>query len=155
MDGSRFLEIQPTFEKLAKQRSFNRSGLILDIAKTGSIQKMEDVPEDLRRIFVTSLDIDPKWHVRMQAVFQRYVDNAVSKTVNLPTNATVEDVRRIYLLAYKLKCKGITIYRYGSKTEQVLYVGPILTKELVTDKHMSRDSAYSGTCPRCAPNIVL
>ena len=151
MDGSRLLEIQPTFEKLTKQRGFSRRDLILDVAKTGSIQKMEDVPEDVRRIFVTSLDIDPKWHVRMQAAFQKYVDNAVSKTVNLSSDATVEDVRLVYLLAYKLKCKGITVYRYGSKTEQVLNVGPMLTKELATEKHMNTDSEYAGDCPRCTP----
>jgi len=120
---------------------------MLEIAKTGSIQKMEEVPKDVRRIFVTSLDIDPEWHVRMQAAFQKYVDNAVSKTVNLPPDATVEDVRRVYMLAYKLKCKGITVYRYGSKKEQVLYVGPLLTKELATEKHVSADSEYSGGCP--------
>lgn len=147
MEGTRLLEIQPTFEKIAKEKGFYRGELMLEIAKTGSIQKIEIIPEDVRRIFVTSLDIQPEWHVRMQAVFQRYVDNAVSKTVNLPPNATVEDVRRVYMLAYKLKCKGITVYRYGSKKEQVLYVGPLLTKEMATEKHVSAESEYSGGCP--------
>jgi len=147
MEGTRLLEIQPTFEELAKERGFYSRDLMLEIAKTGSIQNMEEVPKDVRRIFVTSLDIDPEWHVRMQAGFQKYVDNAVSKTVNLPPDDTVEDVRRVYLLAYKLKCKGITVYRYGSKKEQVLYVGPLLTKELATEKHVSADSEYSGGCP--------
>jgi len=150
MEGTRLLEIQPTFEELAKERGFYSRDLMLKIAKTGSIQKMEEVPNDVRRIFVTSLDIDPEWHVRMQAGFQKYVDNAVSKTVNLPPDATVEDVRMVYLLAYKLKCKGITVYRYGSKREQVLYVGPLLTKELATEKHVSADSEYSGGCPTSA-----
>jgi len=147
MEGTRLLEIQSTFEKIAKERGFYSRDLMLEIAKTGSIQKMEEVPKDVRRIFVTSLDIDAEWHVRMQAGFQKYVDNAVSKTVNLPPDATVEDVRRVYLLAYKLKCKGVTVYRYGSKREQVLYVGPLLTKELATEKHVSADSEYSGGCP--------
>lgn len=147
MDGTRLLETQPTFEKLATERGFYNKDLMLDVAKTGSIQNMEAVPEDVRRFFVTSLDIDPEWHVRMQAAFQKYVDNAVSKTVNLPPDATVEDVRLVYLLAYKLKCKGITVYRYGSKREQVLYVGPLLTKELATGKHASADSEYAGCCP--------
>ncbi len=150
MEGTRLLEIQPTFEELAKERGFYSRDLMLEIAKTGSIQNMKEVPEDVRRIFVTSLDIDPEWHVRMQAGFQKYVDNAVSKTVNLPPDATVEDVRGVYLLAYKLKCKGITVYRYGSKREQVLYVGPLLTKELATEKHVSADSEYSGGCPTSA-----
>jgi len=147
MEGTRLLEIQPTFEELAKERGFYSRDLMLEIAKTGSIQNIEEIPEDVRRIFVTSLDIDPEWHVRMQAGFQKYVDNAVSKTVNLPPDATVEDVRGVYLLAYKLKCKGITVYRYGSKKEQVLYVGPLLTKELATEKHVSAESEYSGGCP--------
>jgi len=78
------------------------------------------VPEDVRRLFVTAFDIAPEWHVRMQASFQKYTDNGVSKTVNLPRSATQADVRDIYLLAHKLRCKGITVYRYGSKPEQVL-----------------------------------
>jgi ribonucleoside-diphosphate reductase alpha chain len=150
MEGTRLLEIQPTFEEVAKERGFYSRDLMLKVAKTGSIQNMEEVPEDVQRIFVTALDIDPEWHVRMQAAFQKHVDNAVSKTVNLPSDATVEDVKRIYLLAYKLKCKGITVYRYGSRKEQVLSVGSQLTKEMETEKHVSADSEYSGGCPTCS-----
>ena len=108
MDGTMLLEIQPTFETIAKERGFYSKDLMMEVAKTGSIQNLEVVPEDVRRFFVTSLDINPEWHVRIQAAFQKYVDNAVSKTVNLPPDATVEDVRRVYMLAYKLKRKGIT-----------------------------------------------
>jgi ribonucleoside-diphosphate reductase alpha chain len=147
MEGTRLLEIQPTFEKAARKIGFYGRDLMLKIARTGSIQKLEEIPKETRRVFVTALDITPEWHVKMQAAFQKYVDNAVSKTVNLPPDATVEDVREIYWLAYKLKCKGITIYRYGSKKEQVLYIGPLLTKEMVTEKHVSADSEYSGGCP--------
>ena len=147
MEGTRLLEIQCTFEKVAREKGFFSMDLMLKIAKTGSIQNLEEIPKEMRRVFVTALDIAPEWHVKMQAAFQKYVDNAVSKTVNLPPDATVEDVRKIYWLAYKLKCKGITIYRYGSKKEQVLYVGPLLTKEMVTEKHVSADSEYSGGCP--------
>jgi ribonucleoside-diphosphate reductase alpha chain len=147
MEGTRLLEIQPIFEEVARERGFYSRELMLEVAKTGSIQKLKEVPEDLRRIFVTSLDIAPEWHVRMQAAFQMYVDNAVSKTVNLPHDATVEDVKEVYLLAYKLKCKGITVYRYGSKKEQVLYVGSMLTKDLATEKRVSADSEYAGGCP--------
>ena len=147
MEGTRLLEIQPTFEKVAREKGFYSRDLMLKIAKTGSIQNLDEISKEVRRVFVTALDIAPEWHVKMQAAFQKYVDNAVSKTVNLPPDATVEDVRKIYWLAHKLKCKGITIYRYGSKKEQVLYVGPLLTKEMVTEKHVSADSEYSGGCP--------
>ena len=154
MEGTRLLEIQPTFEELAKERDFYSRDLMLEISKKGSIQTMERIPKDVRKIFVTSLDIDPEWHVRMQAAFQKHVDNAVSKTVNLPPEATVEDVRQVYLLAYKLKCKGITVYRYGSKAEQVLYVGPLLTAELTTDEQVIADSEFAGGCHKCAPNMA-
>jgi ribonucleoside-diphosphate reductase alpha chain len=151
MDGSRLLEIQPTFEEIAKEKGFHSGELMLDVAKTGSIKSMKDVPEDVRRVVVTSLDISPEWHVRIQAAFQKYVDNAVSKTVNLPKDATVENVRQVYLLAHKLKCKGITVYRYGSKKEQVLNVGPMPTKELAIEKSVSGDSEFTVGCSRCNP----
>ena len=150
MDGTRLLEIQPTFEERAKENGFYSRDLMLKVAKTGSIQNMKEVPEDVQRVFVTALDIAPEWHVRTQAAFQKYVDNAVSKTVNLPNDATVEDVKRIYLLAYKLKCKGITVYRYGSKKGQVLSVGSQLTEQMETGNHVSADSEYSGGCPKCS-----
>jgi ribonucleoside-diphosphate reductase alpha chain len=84
------------------------------------VREIQEIPESTRRLFVTAFDIDPKWHVRMQAAFQKFTDNAVSKTVNLPENVSLNDVREIYLLAYDLGCKGITVYRYGSQAGQVL-----------------------------------
>lgn len=155
MDNTRLLEIQPTFEKLSRNLGFYSKDLMHKIAKTGSIQEIGEVPEDVRSVFVTSLDISPEWHVRMQAAFQKYVHNAVSKTVNLPFEATVEDVKQVYLLAYKLKCKGITVYRYGSKKEQVLYVGPILTKELKSNNYVTVQSEFNGGCPHCGSNITF
>lgn len=152
MNGSRLLEVQPTFEKIAKKRGFYSRKLMMDIAKTGSIQKMKEVPKELKKIVVTSLDINPEWHVRMQAAFQKYVDNAVSKTVNLPQDAIVEDVRRVFLMAHQLKCKGITVYRYGSKMEQVLNIGPMLTKELDNEENLNLDSRYLVSCSRCGTN---
>ena len=147
MEGTKLLEIQPSFEKIAKEREFYSRELMMKIAKVGSVQGLAEVPDDLQAIFATALDIAPEWHVKMQAAFQKYVDNAVSKTVNLPSDATPEAVRNVFWLAYKLKCKGITVYRYGSRTEQVLHVGPMLATEMGAEEHVSAESEYSGGCP--------
>jgi ribonucleoside-diphosphate reductase alpha chain len=144
LSGTRLFETNPLFELMAKEKGFYSAKLLEEIARTGSVQKIEGVPEDIKRFFVTALDIEPEWHVRMQAVFQKYTDNAVSKTVNLPTEATIEDVRKIYELAWKLKCKGVTVFRYGSKPEQVLYIGEIKTDK---GKFVALEPEYSGGCP--------
>ena len=147
MEGTKLLEIQPSFEKIAREREFHSRELMMKIAKAGSVRALAEVPENLKRIFVTALDIAPEWHVRMQAAFQKYVDNAVSKTVNLTSDAAPDEVREVFLLAHKLKCKGVTVYRYGSKQEQVLHVGPMLAKEMRAEEHVSAESEYSGGCP--------
>ncbi len=148
LEGTKLLEVNPIFEEIAKKRGFYSADLMMEIAKKGSVQEIDGVPEDVKRLFVTALDIEPEWHVRMQAAFQKYTDNAVSKTINLPHDASVEDVRDAYLLAYKLGCKGITVYRYGSKREQVLYLGSVLGVEKgETLEYVSADPEYSGGCP--------
>jgi ribonucleoside-diphosphate reductase alpha chain len=144
LEGTRLFETNPLFEKVAKERNFYSGDLLEKIAQSGSVQEVEEVPEDVRKVFVTALDIKPEWHVKMQAAFQKYTDNAVSKTVNLPHNADVEEVRRVFNLAYKLKCKGITVYRYGSKPEQVLNIGEIRTEK---KRFVSAESEYAGGCP--------
>ncbi|MEM3759810.1 MAG: vitamin B12-dependent ribonucleotide reductase [Candidatus Bathyarchaeia archaeon] len=144
LGGTRLFETNPLFEMTAKERGFYSAKLLEEIAKTGSVQKIDEVPEDVKKIFVTALDIKPEWHVRMQAAFQKYTDNAVSKTVNMPTEATADDVRMVYELAWKLKCKGVTVFRYGSKPEQVLYIGEIKTKER---QFVTAESEYAGGCP--------
>lgn len=141
--GTQLLEVNPVFEKIAKERGFYSTDLMIEISKTGSIKNIPKIPEDIKRVFVTSLDIAPEWHVRMQAAFQKYVDNAVAKTVNLPANATLEDVRKIYMMAYKLKCKGITVYRYGSKSKQVLVIGGLRKDK---EEGIVADSEFSGDC---------
>jgi ribonucleoside-diphosphate reductase alpha chain len=124
MDDDKLIEVNPYFENEAKQRGFYSSDLMDAIAMDGGIQHLAEIPEDVREIFVTAHDISPEWHIRMQAAFQKYTDNAVSKTVNLSRDATVGDVQKIYDLAYELGCKGVTIYRDGSKENQVLsYAG--------------------------------
>jgi ribonucleoside-diphosphate reductase alpha chain len=144
LGGTRLFETNPLFERTAKERGFYSAKLLEEIARTGSVQKIDGVPEDVKKLFVTALDIQPEWHVKMQAAFQKYTDNAVSKTVNLPADATIEDVRKVYDLAWKLKCKGVTVFRYGSKPEQVLYIGEIKTKET---QFVSAESEYAGGCP--------
>jgi len=144
LSGTRLFETNPLFEMISKERGFYSAKLFEEIARTGSVQKIEGAPDDIKRLFVTALDIKPEWHVRMQAVFQKYTDNAVSKTVNLPAEATVDDVRNIYELAWKLECKGVTVFRYGSKPEQVLYIGQIETEK---GKFVSLASEYAGGCP--------
>ncbi|MDP2211899.1 MAG: adenosylcobalamin-dependent ribonucleoside-diphosphate reductase, partial [Candidatus Aquicultor sp.] len=146
MEGTTLFEVDPVFEKVAHARGFHSQELMMKIAKHGTIQAMEEIPEDIRRVFVTALDIEPAWHVRIQAAFQKYVDNAVSKTVNLPENATLEDVRKVFVLAYELGCKGITVYRYGSKKEQVLYIGTPEDRKII-DQPVTAASEYSGGCP--------
>jgi ribonucleoside-diphosphate reductase alpha chain len=120
MDNDELLEVNPYFETVAKERGFYSHELMDRIAKKGSIRDVNEIPEDVREIFVTAHDVNPEWHIRMQAAFQKHTDNAVSKTVNLPMDATIDDVSKVYNLAYKLGCKGVTIYRDGSKENQVL-----------------------------------
>ncbi len=119
LDGT-LIEVHPLFEKIAKERGFYSAELMEKIASEGTIQDLPEIPEDIRQVFVTAHDITPEWHIRMQAAFQQYTDNAVSKTVNLPHKATREDVAQVYQLAYQLGCKGVTIYRDGSRSVQVL-----------------------------------
>jgi len=150
--GTQLFEVNPVFERTAKERRFYSTELMTKITRVGSIQSLKEIPEDVRGVFVTALDIAPEWHVRMQAAFQKYTDNAVSKTVNLPHEATLEDVRGVYLLAHRLKCKGITVYRYGSKGEQVLTFGSIQTPSTVESgsserPHAQVGSEFTGDCP--------
>jgi ribonucleoside-diphosphate reductase alpha chain len=122
MDNDKLLEVNQYFEKVAREKGFYSTELMDTIALEGGIQHIEEIPEDVRKVFVTAHDISPECHIRMQAAFQNHTDNAVSKTVNLPSDATVDDVLKIYNLAYELGCKGVTIYRDGSKENQVLSV---------------------------------
>lgn len=122
MDNDKLVEVDPLFEEVAKARGFYSRELMEKIAEASSLRNIEGVPEDIKRIFVTAHDISPEWHVKMQAAFQKYVHNAVSKTINFPHEATIEDVRDAYLLAYELGCKGITVYRDRSREEQVLNI---------------------------------
>jgi ribonucleoside-diphosphate reductase alpha chain len=123
MDNNILVDVNPHFEEIARKRGFYSDELMRRIAEHGTIQDIEEIPEDVRRVFVTAHDITPETHIEMQAAFQKHTDNAVSKTVNFPNHASLEDVEKVYLLAYKLDCKGVTIYRDGSRDMQVLSTG--------------------------------
>ena len=123
LDDDEMLEVHPYFEQVARREGFYSEALMKRIAEEGSVRHIDEVPERWRRVFATAHDVSPEWHIRLQAAFQRHTDNAVSKTVNFPHHATVEDVEKVYLLAFQAGCKGVTIYRDGSREEQVLNVG--------------------------------
>ena len=123
LDDQKLVEVHPIFKEVAQERGFFSEQLMEKIAQTGSIQEMTNIPEDVCRVFVAAYDITPEWHVRHQAVFQKYTDNAVSKTVNFPHHATRQDIADVYIQAYQLGCKGVTVYRDGSRNIQVLNVG--------------------------------
>ncbi len=123
LEGTKLYEVNPYFEKVAKERGFWSRELIEKIAEKGSLHGLKEIPEDARNTFTTAHDVTPLEHVRMQAAFQKYTDNAVSKTVNFSHNAAPKDVEDVYILAYKLNCKGVTVYRDGSREEQVLSTG--------------------------------
>jgi ribonucleoside-diphosphate reductase alpha chain len=134
LDGDELVEVHPLFKEMTKKRKVFSNDLIEKISQSGSVQHLEEVPDDLKHLFVTSHDITPEWHIRIQAAFQKFTDNAVSKTVNFPVHATMKDVEKAYRLAYKYGCKGVTIYRYGSRDRQVLNIGRDQEKSKITPR---------------------
>ncbi len=129
MDGEKLLYVNPIFEKAIRDAGLYSQKLMEKVSETGSISHLKEIPEELKKIFVTSHDISPEWHIRMQAAFQKYTDNAVSKTINFKRDATREDIRISFELAYELGCKGVTVYRDGSRENQVLNVGSKVSEE--------------------------
>jgi ribonucleoside-diphosphate reductase alpha chain len=119
-DGEDLLVVHPIFRQMAIEAGIYGTDLLQDVLGRESIQGMTSIPAHLRELFVTAFDVSPEWHVRVQAAFQKYVDNAVSKTINLPASATQDDVREAFTLAHKLGCKGITVFRTGTRGRQVL-----------------------------------
>lgn len=144
------VEVNPFFEKIARERKFYSKDLMREIAEKGSIQKIEGIPEDVKKLFVTALDIPYDIHIKMQAAFQKYTDNAVSKTINMPFESTPEDIEKAYKLAYDLKCKGVTIYRYGSRQTQVLYYGGKGKRKLERGKPRKLEK-----CPECGGKLTF
>ena len=154
MDNTRLVEGNPFFEAVAQKEGFYSQALMEKLAEKGSLRDIDgDVPQWARQLFVTSHDITPEWHVRMQGAFQKYTDNAVSKTINFPTNATVQDVADAYMLAYELGCKGITIYRDGSKEDQVLSTGETGKHPIVDDDEVEETTL--PLTPRVRPQEMI
>ena len=153
MDNTELLEVNPIFEKISQRRGFYSDSLMRLVARKGSIQDIDEIQDDLKKIFVTAHDITPDDHVAIQAAFQKHIDNAVSKTVNFPHDASVEDVEKVYMLAYNLGCKGITIYRDRSREEQILNIETVKkasakSSEKKADAYTVH-SEYSGGCETC------
>ncbi len=151
LDGQEMLEIHPLFEDVAQARGFYSKDLMHEISQHKSLADVDGVPADVRRVFVNSYDIAPEWHIRMQAEFQKHTDNAVSKTVNFRNEATKEDIRRVYLLAYESGCKGVTVYRDGSRDSQVLTAG---TTTPVKAQPVSMVMKAASIQPRPRPKLT-
>lgn len=129
MDNNKLPEVNPIFVDIAKKEGFYSDKLMNELADNGNTHGIDNVPDKWKKVFVTSHEIKPIWHVKMQAAFQKYTDNAVSKTINFEKEATIKDIEDAYMLAYDLGCKGITVYRDGSRNDQVLNIGKIEEKE--------------------------
>lgn len=146
MDRTEMAEVNPILQETLQKRGLYSEELMKQIAKEGSLAHIPAIPEDIRRVFVCAHDISPLWHIRMQAAFQQHTDNAVSKTVNFPQEATREEVAEVYRLAYQLGCKGVTIYRDGSRENQVLNIGAVQTGK--------EPAAPNSIVPRPRPQAV-
>ncbi|OQA03432.1 MAG: Ribonucleoside-diphosphate reductase NrdZ [Planctomycetes bacterium ADurb.Bin401] len=141
LGASNLFEVNRLFEKKISEYGIDKQDILSRIAGKGSLQGIKNIPAGLKRIFITAFDVPPLQHLKIQAAFQKYTDNAVSKTINLPADASLDNVRDIYIKAHQLKCKGITIYRYSSKQKQVLNFSSVGTNE-----PLMVDAEYSGGC---------
>ncbi len=164
LGGQELIEVNPIFEEIAKERGFWSKELIEEISTKGSVQDIKGVPADIKRVFITALDISPEDHIKTQSAFQKHVDNAVSKTINFPFSASKDDIKKAYLMAYKLGCKGVTLYRNESRKQQVLNIKGKEQeldddkKKRIQEKELSpelRDPSPDipdlppGSCPTC------
>jgi ribonucleoside-diphosphate reductase alpha chain len=152
LDGQELLEVHPLFERIARERGLYSTELMSEIQSHKSLADVDEVPDDTRRLFVTAYDISPEWHIRMQAAFQKATDNAVSKTVNFRHDATKDGIRQVYMLAYELGCKGVTVYRDGSREAQVLTTG-VKSPEAAEEPIKLTPKAASIT-PRPRPTLT-
>ncbi len=153
MDNTEMVEVNPILRDTLEKRGLYSEELMRKIASEGTLAHIPEIPEEIRRVFVCSHDVSPEYHVKMQAAFQRHTDNAVSKTVNFVKEASVDDVREVYDLAYRLGCKGVTIYRDGSRDSQVLNIGKVKRGE---DKNGVQEKTEfpANITPRPRPDVT-
>ncbi|MDL2294366.1 vitamin B12-dependent ribonucleotide reductase [Ruminococcaceae bacterium OttesenSCG-928-D13] len=156
MDGAEFIEASPVLERVLKERGLYSEELMRKISAEGAVSHIEELPEELRAVFVSAHDVSPLYHIRMQAAFQQHTDNAVSKTVNFPGAATKEEVAEVYKLAYLEGCKGVTIYRDGSRDSQVLNAGgaALPSPDAVLAGMPDNLQPYGSITPRPRPEIT-
>jgi ribonucleoside-diphosphate reductase alpha chain len=150
LDGKRLLEVHSAFKRTAQEEGFYSEELMKMVADTGSLHKIFGIPKRIRDVFVTSHDIEPRWHISLQAAFQKFTDNAVSKTVNFRHEATVSEVDEVYRLAYDLNCKGVTVYRDGSRANQVITTGTSGTQSKDESGHTFTGAIH----PRPRPSVT-
>jgi ribonucleoside-diphosphate reductase alpha chain len=150
-DGDQLHEMVPGFAKVAADKGFARAEVLEQVSRHGSCRGVEGVPPEVQRVFATAHDVSPGYHVRMQAAFQKFTDNAVSKTVNLPEAATREDVSEVYRLAFRLRCKGVTVYRDKSRDKQVLNIG---ASEKAAQPAVEETPGLSSIGPRPRPEVT-
>lgn len=157
MDGQDLLYINKHFEKAARDKGFYSEELMKTVANKGSLYDFDEIPKSVKKIYVTAHEVTPEWHIRMQAAFQKHTDNAVSKTVNFSHDATPGDVEKVYMMAYEMKCKGVTIYRDRSRGEQVLNLDITSDKEKKEKSQRKKEQAGEDdeNCPECGTKMVF
>jgi ribonucleoside-diphosphate reductase alpha chain len=151
LDGQHLMEVHPEFKRVAQEEGFYSEELMKMVAYSGSLNKIYGIPKRIRDVFVTAHDIEPRWHISIQAAFQKYTDNAVSKTVNFKNEATTKDVEEVFLYAYELGCKGVTVYRDGTRKNQVITTGTSGNKKGAADQQVAVPGSIH---PRPRPTVT-
>jgi len=150
LEGKKLFDVNPLFEEKLRELGLYSEELVEKVSSSNSIQGFDELPESIKKIFVTAHDISPEWHIKMQATYQKYIDNAVSKTINFPSSATKEMIAQAYMLAFKEGCKGITVYRDGSRKYQVLS-----TKKKEEKKQVAVEVIRDKVEPRPRPEVTI
>ena len=154
MDKDKLIEIHPLFRQTAEECGFYTDELKKKVAFHGHIDDIDEIPDEIKNVFVTAHGVSPEWHIKMQSAFQKHTDNAVSKTVNFAHDATEQDVHDVYMMAYDFGCKGVTIYRDGSRDEQVLSTGSTHARS-DNQPEVATPAPEGKITPRPRPDVVF